>query len=86
MILIVRGGMLFCVSHFPGRFYHDIVLTLTTLDWSQQLILFLLVIVRYGLRCKMCRERVPGYKYFIFTDEDVTLKVQYIKFSQLIKG
>ena len=24
----------------------------------------------------MCRERVPGYKYFIFTDEDVTLKVE----------
>ena len=36
----------------------------------------------------MCRERVPGYKYFIFTDEDVTLKVgkaSSIRFSQLVK-
>ena len=34
-----------------------------------------MIIVRCEMRCKMCRERVPGYKYFIFTDEDVTLKV-----------
>jgi len=27
------------------------------------------------LRLALSRERVPGYKYFIFTDEDVTLKV-----------
>ena len=35
-----------------------------------------MIIVRCEMRCKMCRERVPGYKYFIFTDEDVTLKVE----------
>ena len=34
-----------------------------------------MIIVRCEMRCKMCREGVPGYKYFIFTDEDVTLKV-----------
>ena len=33
----------------------------------------------------MCRERFPGYKYFIFTDEDVTLKVGEVIIEIIVK-
>ena len=45
-----------------------------------------MIIVRCEMRCKMCRERVPGYKYFIFTDEDVTLKVEKSSKKIVIKS
>ena len=71
---IFREGMLFSASRFPGYSLWPALLIWSY--WHNWLNCH---------NCEMCRERFPGYKYFIFTDEDVTLKVAEVIIEIIVK-
>ena len=71
---IFREGMLFSASRFPGYSLWPALLIWSY--WHNWLNCH---------NCEMCRERFPGYKYFIFTDEDVTLKVGEVIIEIIVK-